>query len=375
MNNIKQLNIEDISDFIKRHNINFIGSAITLWHLYGVESCILYLQKQNKNIRPLILVQPLYASVFFIDQDKYCCSYEHVYTLIKKQSIFRSFNVLLKFIFLLRKNARQKKIKDTELFIVSPWEIDIILAADILKWTNQYKINYLYYDEGVSVYFDEKTLYKKRNNYITSIKENIMTRTCKDIYLTDAAQCMYLYIKENNKLVLNPQSYPYYKQIVTKNNESLLTHKDWSDYVIIATQCFRDKIDEDIEIIQKTVTFIKSINLIPIIKPHPREPDFEIKYKQMECDLLDNNITLEMILAAEKKPKIIISFISTVLITAKLFFNVPVISLVCLVNHELLQGITKIQFERFQVVFSNHIDMPKSFFELQESIEYIVNNN
>ena len=109
-----------------------------------------------------------------------------------------------------------------------------------------------------------------------------------------------------------------------------------------------------------------------MIKPHPRECK-TYRYRDAGLDVDDSNSTIsqEVLLAnAINKPKLIIGFFSTSLITAKLFFGIKTASIGKIEDFESILGYGK-DINNFINTFNNFLYVPKSYVEFENIIKSI----
>ena len=83
------------------------------------------------------------------------------------------------------------------------------------------------------------------------------------------------------------------------------------------------------------------------------------------CEFIDIPCSVESILVSNSNIKAIISFSSTVLITAKLLFKIKAISILNLLDINMYGAYIQDEMHSFIDCFSSLVDMPKSLSELR----------
>lgn len=148
---------------------------------------------------------------------------------------------------------------------------------------------------------------------------------------------------EGDQLRPNSVAIDYYKEILHSKITDLYNEtynvEPLRKSVIICTQAYkRDKIykNTDISTLKQLINSLNAKGFKVILKPHPYEKDAAIYYSHLNCEIFtNNNISFEYIITYLKGDiKALISFSSTVLVTAKLFYNVNAIALTNIVEIE-----------------------------------------
>ena len=169
-------------------------------------------------------------------------------------------------------------------------------------------------------------------------------------------------------MTINKEALKYYKKYLTKSNSPpSINIGSFSSKVLIATMAFqRDFIynNEVIYFLKKLINQIKAQGLVPVIKPHPRENDSLSYYADLNCMVLNNIDPLENLFNSKLKPKLFISFSSTSLINAKLFYDINSISIINLLNLSNFHKIYRDEMNSFKKLFGKQIYFPNSIEEI-----------
>lgn len=177
-----------------------------------------------------------------------------------------------------------------------------------------------------------------------------------------------LFLNMGGRWIQNRQAIDYLKSIL----EELKDHYDFTPYenyqnsIIICTQPYGEQKrilhNADIVVIRKLCEMAQENNQHVIIKPHPREKHLE-KYQGFGVEIdMRNSVPLEFVLAGIKiKPKFILGITTTTLVTGKLLWNIPCISLVNLISRVDCTKDFAGEANNFCRVFSDIVEIPKDF--------------
>ena len=376
--NKKKLVRQKLIKILSKEKINFIASAITPWHAIGVNALLERLLDKGVKINPLFIVVQSPNKEYLLDAKSFSYDTEHVYILDYSKNNTSKFVLLtnpLTSVINFFKNRELLNYQE-EIYIANPWYPDFNRVNWVLKHNKFIKIKYCIIDEGVATYmptsepilkaFSDNKSYVKALLFIYSfyIQNKLLFNVIKK---TDSFLNMNIFIRTNKTLILNEAALKYYKKILNTSISPNTNIDSLSSTVLIGTMAFpRNCIynNEDLNFLKKLVNYIKSQGFTPIIKPHPRESDSLTHYAELNCRILDNSTPLEMLFNSKFKPKAFISFSSTSLINAKLFYGINGLSIINLLDLENFHKTYKDEMTSFKKVFANHIIYPNSFDEI-----------
>lgn len=229
-------------------------------------------------------------------------------------------------------------------------------------------------DEGIGTYFS-KDFWTLTSKYD---QENVEKKRLTDV-VSDSFQLMFfhalnavfekklkvgdrcLFSHNSNCLIQNRSVIESYQNVLSLNKytspemEQILSNNNWA---IIATQPFVEynqvDINDYIECINETITFLRQKGIICIIKPHPREDIFKYDMIISENEntiLLDKSISLEKILYLH--PNLVVGFTSTALVTAKIFYNVFSVSIIDKLMKKTKDPLLDVSRTEFKNLFGN----------------------
>ena len=376
----KKLVRQKLIEILSKEKINFIASAITPWHAIGVNALLELLLDKGIKINPLFIVMQSPNKEYLLDAKSFSYDTEHVYLLDYSKNDTSKFGLLtnpLSSVINFFKNRKISNYQD-EVYIANPWYPDFNRVNWVLKQNKFLKIKYCIIDEGAATYmrtsepilkaFSDNKSYVKALLFIYSfyIQNKLLFNLIKK---TDSFLNMNIFIIANKKLILNQAALKYYKKVLNTSISPKTNIGPLSSTVLIGTMAFpRNCIykNEDINFLKKLVKYIKSQGFIPILKPHPRESDSLTHYAELNCRILDNSTPLELLFDAKLKPKAFISFSSTSLLNAKLFYGINSFSIINLLDLENFHKIYKDEMTSFKKVFADHISFPNYIEEIHK---------
>ena len=177
-----------------------------------------------------------------------------------------------------------------------------------------------------------------------------------------------LFVKKGKNLVNNRKLIIHFKRVFDKLGQAydLSAYEKYSHSIIICTQPYGEQNDimqnDDVRIIKKFCEIAHDMGFFVILKPHPREKNTN-RYKDAKCFIDSNNsVPLEALLAGiHPKPVAVIGITTTTLVTAKLFWNIPTISLAKLISREAYAYGIRDEVDNFCDIFRDIVQIPEKF--------------
>lgn len=177
-----------------------------------------------------------------------------------------------------------------------------------------------------------------------------------------------LFVKRGKSFVQNRRAISYFKKILEKaaNIYDLSSYKNYENSVIICTQTYGEQgrilKNDDIEVLKRLCRAMQGQGWNVIVKPHPREKNMN-KYETLECEIDRNSsVPLESIFAGlSVKPRCVVGITTTTLVTAKLFWNIPAISIAKLINPDAYTKKIVGEVDSFCKIFGNMLEIPEDF--------------
>ena len=355
------MSIAEIADFVVKNNeINFVGFAITPWHLLGVESCISYLRNDvGLCINPGLVIMKHKQTGYALNEND--IKDKQFSFVIKHNEIYTARKEILRFFQYIRFFLSRKKTFDN-IFIASPAKLHLMFGNEIFRKTNK-RIKFIITDEGCAQHMG--TLYNGGNvgkkiriyrlinrffNYIFLKRNNVLHHTL-------------LLPSKKEKFIVNQQVANSYLRIMKKKYSENIYSFNEKSVLLCTTAWQRNNIldDEDEVCLRKVVNLCKNAGYKIYLKTHPRDRYFE-KIALDICDeLLETCVPIEVLYCQNKLPKIIISYSSTVLVTAKIFTKIQPICLTSLLNRTKISSFYLNEIDAFKKAFDGFVYFPTNF--------------
>lgn len=375
----KSKNIYEICHRIKQNKkINFISFAITPWHALGVMGAVEVLKKKGCHLEGIICICPHTTGGFLLDKS--------FFSYVKSDAID---------IFTFRENGNvsSKKMKKylksiplrkgKEFFVISPLKPQYEIIEKISLVRKNDRITAVVIDEGLATYMrDTKSWLKSQKREEKSNKillDEILNKVLFEGYYKKYLNRNKLYMEQNifiknrkKELEENRRAVYGYQSILGKMKveNQISNENEYANAVVINTQPYfeegRFKSEIDLEVIEKACTFFGNQGLSVILKVHPREVLLE-RYQKLPCKIdTSGGVPMELLLASLKvKPKYLVGFTTTTLITAKLFFNIEGISFARMVRDKDMEKELGKEFHNFCKLFGKYLRIPRHFKELE----------
>ena len=333
----------EIANFISKGEANFIGIIVTPWHYVGIQAAIEMLKNRGENILPLVVFGKHIDTGYAVDINSmpdYCFLLEDGLVPSIEAKLLKETVYYLK--------SQHGSSKDS-VYLFSAWQYSVTRMKYFYSvQPRRYILGKV--DEGVATYMNHRSV--KR-----IITENIVCATLnKNINFN-------LFLREGNKLSPNVEAIKWYKKVLSIEDKIIIQE---SRKVLIATPCFEDRPEEDIELGKKIKNLIEGIQCLGfecVIKPHPRERNVLSKYSSLRCEIVNNSISLEEFLSTNRTISVI-STSSTSLVTAKLFYDVKPVSMVKILDHSQFSKRHCAEMSSFERVFANVVYFPRTLSEV-----------
>ncbi|MFR9607653.1 MAG: polysialyltransferase family glycosyltransferase [Rikenellaceae bacterium] len=365
---MKGINKEGIIQLLKKDSqISYIASAMSPWHAIGVIASIKSLKLNNKRGIILIIINPTVGKAV-IGEDNFNAIKDQVDIYIYDKASTRESIISLYDAFRFAFSIRNKN-RDRTLHIISTQRADMQLSGFIYRNLRNSSIHTLSYDEGLGTYFS------------TSLKrlfESFSLITILGFYIKNICASIHSLVHNQNHIIANLFSYrkgvlqennniiPYYRDAIEISSSNILVDLSmFENSIVICTTAWmrhlvKNNIDTDL--VLKIVEFLSSNNIKFVIKLHPRDVWGKDIYSRYSDNIFSlSNVSTESILASlSVKPKAIVGFSTTALVTANIFWNIPVINIAEMLDKEMLSSTYKDEVTDFNRIFGPYV---KSYVE------------
>lgn len=142
------------------------------------------------------------------------------------------------------------------------------------------------------------------------------------------------------------------------------------NYILINTQPLDLDCKQEIELLRRIINVFNEYGFRVVLKSHPRENNIE-KYNELDITIDSRcRYSQEVIMESmSNKPAYIVGYYSTSLITAKIFYNIPAISIAPLALKEIdMSKEIKDDMVSFIKCFSNMVNGIESMDQLRRII-------
>lgn len=352
---MEKISLNILMDKIAKHNINVLGFVTTPWHYIGMQAFIEKMKADGKCNGHITIVGKHPQNGYVLNGNLSNCYY-----LDCEEIPHLNENGLCKLYYFIQS---QSNSATDSLYIVSAWNYRLETSIYIYKHTYR-KCILCKIDEGVATYmFTSNSLYEAIHTVNVKLFMRYIGSKLFHMLLRGNINCNLL-VKKKGRLYPNDKIIPYYRRVLNVDNtESKTYNKD----IVIATMAFPENEvfhNELIEQTRKLVDYLSNLGFNIIIKPHPREVYIKQKYARMNCSIADESQSMEEFLV-NYRPRAIISFSSTCLITAKLFYDIQSISLTNISNLNNFSKRCRNELTTFRDTFYDVVKYPNSMQELK----------
>lgn len=348
---------------------NLVAVAFTPWHALSIDALILYLQQQHVQVNAAIVITAHPQTGYVLDESfftndratYYYDSFFHDEAIRNEIPIGKKQVNRIKAIRNYYKGVFSKKSNLPTLYYVTnsyPWMMVVRrLQSELHK-----NVIITYSEEGVASYMG--TLADPNRMIIRGLRD------LKD-FIRYQVFGNYVYrafhpevsLKIFNKglfgLRVNTSVLPYYRASFDALNRQKKLEINTSiieqSMIICTTAWDRKQVhdDEDLRVLKNVCDYLRCGGVNILLKTHPRDTFFAPKANQLNSQLLDiESFPMECICEA-CRPKGIISFSSTILVTAKVFWNIPTYCLADMLDMSKIGEIYQNEVACFRRTFKN----------------------
>ena len=379
-----------ISRAIRDKDINFIAFVVTPWHAISLDATLLYLQSKGKNLKGMVLISPHINSGINVTRDSFLgLNYElfihdeslpvdTTSDLLPTKSRWRKFidrrrNHREFYRYVLFGGINWRRLP--ELYIINQNNPETLLG---LRMRNYRHARFVLNDEGIGSYGSYFHMeapigdkWKGIRAWMNYFREEILARQ----WICKFHQAIYTTIFKvgGRPLVPNKKVLPYYNQVLVEhaNQSKMDIHIDLSRAIVIAPSVYIEEKElyfgEDERIWQEICDALYNKGYKLYMKPHPRDKYFKSKAVEWHCELIDREGLSMEELCAISKPMCVIGCPSTALVTASLFYDIPAVCIVDMMNQSIVD-LAKIGLEEYKRMFGSLVKYPKTMEELLKII-------
>lgn len=378
----------EILPLIISQGSDFLAAAVTPWHAHNLDAVITKLKKEKYIERGIILISPSDAGNILITEDEFnskeFIEIEFYLYTEKKRSAWE--NIIHK-TGILRCVLFMGKLRKDGFYLISSRKPNYSIMPYISTPQYMSGLVAVIYDEGLAMYMrDEKRWLvesfgdEKNVSYIIHYVQRVILESMYEKIMRNKQRYWdwgFLKLKTPQNYVVNSAISLYLietlKKYALKRNICPL---DFGRKVLLLTQPYAEEnaIDTDVErmIIGNVIDTITKF--FPIVhKAHPREV-LNNKYGELKLERLDelNGVSVETVLSVCKsRPVAVVGYTSTALITIKMLWGIPTISLIDLLGNIEMSQAAKNDFNDFRNTFGNSVLIPKNLEELSHELSIL----
>lgn len=364
--------------------VNFVAFVRTPWHALGCNASLLKLKEQGEELHGFIVLSkdsydcenPLLSKDNFKALSDNKIGFELLYFNGNafSSSVLDNIKIKLQSLSYLANHKKGKR----KIYVLNPMHINDIFITRLKKIVPDSDIVNVVIDEGLGVYM--------RSGFNWAVEQYHNTKSIKEfVRMIFDLQKKRLYVKKsikrseyiNNNILLknngrfdeNKAVASYYRRVIDCGKVSAKKYAGYSNSVVISAQLYFEdnqiKNNADLELYKKIISALSEKNIGVVFKPHPRDKDLS-RYDCLGCFVdADNTVSQEAILASlDIKPKAVLSFTSTSLVTSSIFYGVKMASLNSLLPKEDVQLTLLNEFANFKKAFENVVCIPDTIEQL-----------
>lgn len=362
--------------FRENSSMQFVALSKTPWHAHNVDLAVRRLCQEEGDVQGVVFILP-FNGKFLLSEDSfapYTQSRVQFFQLARNEKV-ELFEAVKRKLLSLRFFCFRQRTKGEKFWVISPEQPAPVYFALLNVVYPSARLISIVVDEGLG-------LYMPHNKIFAMFRENGWRRCAKRVALWLFTQKFVSYCL---KMKGNFYDWTLFQKqgrfhVTSKQREKELLVEVLADFVkekkisseiyenavVFLTQPF---VEEDEVLYAEYCKLMQKlrVNETWVHKPHPRERDLNIyEHLNMQVDSENKGISAECIFQhSDKKPRVVVGFSSTALVSAKLLWDIPAVSLIKLMQHKALPQSTKNDFEGFEKVFGEYVVFPKTIEELE----------
>ena len=363
------------------NNINFVAMAVTPWNAISIDALLLSMSEKGIIVKARIAIAEHYSAGYMIGEESFvndCSEYFKLSHSMDDSSFPRLINGGSSFYsFLSRMKDSNNESGGTVFYSTYNHTIpESILVESLSGFTNRHVI-VCYSEEGVGAYMGtfDKTYPRllqihTKGEFHSYLRYNLLRRLMYRLY--NKKYDSLLFKKTIFGLHVNKSVLKYYRQVFDRRlhlGEMSIEPIQLKDSILICTTAWRRndiQEDNDVKVLKKVTTKLYQSGHKLVLKTHPRDSVFATFAGDFHCNILYcQNKTLEDVCAIAR-PKAIISFSSTTLINARIFWGIKSFCLSDLLDRNKISSFYLDEIDSFKRTFKHYCTFVSSIDELIE---------
>lgn len=402
--------MDEQKEFLSRiltTGIDFIGYAVSPWHVVGVDAAIYYLTKLlRKNPRGVIFITPHLKSGLLINEDNFAApKYSDVIFVNRSLDVFDNFRFdkgekvicrvakmihYFKKMYALRKFKWEDKKHLRKLYIVvsEGASVDHLLFLNDIGMFTKYTVSFVVYDEGIGTYVSDKLwsiVMAKDTNKKFSISKFVIYYFKRKIKYIFSKRLLHmfneidirLFSKIDGDILINKVGISIYRKILRMRSDNIssvlsFAKKANKETALIVTQPLSEYgivSKEEERTFLELITFtLKKYKYEVFLKPHPREEISKFaNWGNIARIISIHNRPIEEMISS-LKPSIVIGYTSTALITSRVLFSIKAVSVADMFIKNCKDMLGRESLKQFKQLFGNIIECAENLSDFESII-------
>ena len=403
---IAKIMLEEETDFVA-------GPVISCWHAIGVDALVYdILQKKKGEPSGIIIVAPHSSeSGFLITEADFACRnfatvkfcFIDLELNVQRPMVYKGFQLLKKTInttLAVRNATRQDSKERKKIYLASVLHPNVFLLQLFrnMHLARKYCPVFALIDEGAGTYMprgvwrlNQKFAVQRRYPRYPKVMQLLKTEVIGGVariaisFLTIMAtryvnvENRFLFTLEENKLIVNKAIANCYRLVIGKSKKVSKKAKSAKPIAIILTQPFSEEgqipLGQETSLVKAVIHILIETGFDVIVKPHPRETIGKYtavlaKFEDEPVKLIQQKIPLEN-LFAELPLACVIGYTSTALLTAKVLYNIPAITIIDILSNQGGASLIRAQRDYFKKLAKEVVYNIKALPDL-ESVLYTI---
>lgn len=382
---MERITESEIMPLLDSQGADFLAFAVTPWHAHNLDAAIAKLKKERKIQRGIILISPSDAGNVLISEAEFNSKsiVEIEFRLFEEKKRGARENIVHK-INVMRSVFSLGKLKNDTFYLISSRKPYYAILPYISGEKYATGLVAITYDEGLAMYMrsEKKWLIetfgdKRKISYFSHYFQRVLLQTIYEKRLRKCSRCWdwgFLKKMEDQHYEINTEIQPF----LIETLERYALHRqiqpvNLGGKILLLTQPYAEvdaiNIDNERTVVKSVADVISKF--YPIVhKAHPRET-LKDKYEGLQFERLDglNGVSIETVLSiGENKPVAVVGYTSTALVSLKMLWGIPAISLINIMGNVEMSQAAKNDFEDFRNLFGDMVLVPNDLEDLAHEL-------
>ena len=364
--------------------INFVAKAVTPWNVISIDALLFALSDHGIKINAQIAIAEHYTAGYMIDESSFvncCSSYFKLPFSGNTDSLPRGRLGMTSYYKLISGLGSRKKGKIIYYSTYNHTVPEGALIESLARLTSR-PTSICYSEEGVGAYmgtFDKSFQGVSGIHSVGELRAYIRYNVFGH-YLFSLFHRNYTSLLFHDTLFglrVNSSVLKYYRQVFDLRHSLgsiRIDPKVIEGSILVCTTAWRRneiQFDEDINVLREVCSSLSNSGYNLLMKPHPRDKVFETYASEFNCRVLvSEGKTLEDICSIAH-PKAVISFSSTTLVNATIFWGIPSFCLSDMLNRGNISPFYLDEIDSFKGTFKRYCRFVS---KVEDIVDYLTEN-